>query len=72
MRSSDTKTTKPANNRMNRIGETARLPVMQALAPLCGANQSFDLTFYPVNRAARAHCQGKKSGQLACYMRIKT
>jgi len=30
-------------------------------APLRGANQSFDLTFCPVNRASRAHCQGKKS-----------
>jgi len=30
-------------------------------APLRGANQSFDLTFFPVNRASRAHYQGKKS-----------
>jgi hypothetical protein len=30
-------------------------------APLRGANQSFDLTFCPVNRASHAHCQGKKS-----------
>ena len=30
-------------------------------APLRGANQSFDLTFRPVNRASRADCQGKKS-----------
>jgi hypothetical protein len=30
-------------------------------APLRGANQSFDLTFCPVNRVARTHYQGKKS-----------
>jgi hypothetical protein len=35
--------------------------VSSAFAPLRGANQSFDLTFCPVNLALRAHCKGKKS-----------
>ena len=33
----------------------------ETFARLRRANQTFDLTFCPVNRALHAHCQGKKS-----------